>query len=650
MKKIFKVVQILMITVIFLGFFSIPAKALTNEEKEIFDMLGVEYSLDENGNIATFLNDMDSPKFEKEDKEKFIEKYGNVTRIGDFNIWAGRSKEDNQIIISVQNDDGSIYCAVNDAFRQIGGPDKNFLSFQYINMLTGEIMDEPTRISIGNSKESEYGYPTYEEYARNEQGEMLIDRKCDGRNFYLYEDGMLKQRTDEADKIIYDENNQPIAKVVHYNEEDILKLGEWYVDYEIADRIQSMIDSNGGHLYDVEEKFGEKVRKYAIPEVGKLLYEKHNADLLEMSLDEYYEVISDYTDDPAACLGISVISEISGKDTWEFWSGREEAAEEEWPTGITPEAITEELCRLINEYRVECGVEPLDCSDSLLQQVADIRAKEIISCMDSAHSRPLTGTCSSFAVGENTAMLGTPIYEKYDTVEEIAYGLFNSWRTSDGHNANMLSSSWIKGAIGVTLVKIENAYYFYASNNFASYDYENEVSDEVRANIECGAQTRDNYDALYDYYEAKNKILKKDYGYDPDSMGEPIDHTQDSPAPVSDTGTGVRITQDEFNARTCFNNYSALPRVSDDFTQSVLAKLEERAISIGLMKTDTYNPSSIGRSIPIPLGTDPDVAAETIAWDMESFVMTGTLTSKVYYVSAVMKADNGYIFVIDLNR
>ena len=127
---------------------------------------------------------------------------------------------------------------------------------------------------------------------------------------------------------------------------------------------------------------------------------------------------------------------------------------------------------------------------------------------------------------------------------------------------------------------------------------------------------------------------------------------QEAPAPVENTGSGIMITEEEFNVHTCFNHYdfSKAQRVSDDYTESVLTALEVKAVDFNMSESDTYNPPSIGRSIPIRLGTDVETAAGILAWDIQSIAMTGTLTSDVYYISAIFKVDNGYVFVIDLNR
>ena len=74
----------------------IPAYALTPEEKEWFDALGVDYSLDENGNFKEFHADVNMERMSYEKKLELAEKYKDVEKVGSYNmyIYAGETPND----------------------------------------------------------------------------------------------------------------------------------------------------------------------------------------------------------------------------------------------------------------------------------------------------------------------------------------------------------------------------------------------------------------------------------------------------------------------------------------------------------------------------------------------------------------------------
>ena len=100
-------------------------------------------------------------------------------------------------------------------------------------------------------------------------------------------------------------------------------------------------------------------------------------------------------------------------------------------------AVEEELIRLINDYRVENGLEPLVRSE-VLMKCADIRVQEIK--VKFAHTRP-DGTHASTVVKEITGL-------NYGCSENCARGcysaeqVFNCWKDSPGHNNLMLNETF----------------------------------------------------------------------------------------------------------------------------------------------------------------------------------------------------------------
>ena len=121
----------------------------------------------------------------------------------------------------------------------------------------------------------------------------------------------------------------------------------------------------------------------------------------------------------------------------------------------------QELVRLINDYRASYGLSTL-ATDSTLNKASSIRAKEIEH--NFAHVRPdgsdfksvLTqvGSTDLYTYGENIAYFGGHIRI---SGSEAAQQLFNQWKNSPGHNANMLDTSYTHVSFGV--YANENAVY-----------------------------------------------------------------------------------------------------------------------------------------------------------------------------------------------
>ena len=120
----------------------------------------------------------------------------------------------------------------------------------------------------------------------------------------------------------------------------------------------------------------------------------------------------------------------------------------------------------INAYRAELGIQQLQTS-SLLQGCGNIRANDLTERFD--HVRPDGMRYSTF-IDENMnykasgATLGENIfsfpYEVEKVVpEEFATRVFNSWKSSTGHNDTMINSSANDGTVGVKVQKNGTKYW-----------------------------------------------------------------------------------------------------------------------------------------------------------------------------------------------
>ena len=125
-------------------------------------------------------------------------------------------------------------------------------------------------------------------------------------------------------------------------------------------------------------------------------------------------------------------------------------------------AIAEqELVRLINDYRASYGLSIL-ATASTLDKASSIRAKELEQKF--AHVRPdgsdfdsavkQVGYTNVYTMGENVAY-----FTSHNDINgiETAHRLFNQWKNSPSHNANMLNTSYTHVSFGV--YADENAVY-----------------------------------------------------------------------------------------------------------------------------------------------------------------------------------------------
>ena len=125
------------------------------------------------------------------------------------------------------------------------------------------------------------------------------------------------------------------------------------------------------------------------------------------------------------------------------------------------------LCRLVNDYRAQNGLRALRVSSPLTNAAewhsADMAQKSYFSHTDSLGRDPFRrmadfGYWYSTAKGENIAA-GSP----------TAAGIFAQWKSSPGHNANMLSPNYAVMGIG-RAYGATSQYGWYWTNTFGGFD------------------------------------------------------------------------------------------------------------------------------------------------------------------------------------
>lgn len=495
MKKIIQRVLMFTIPLFVLFHISITSFAISDEEKELFDLLGVQYNVNADGTFETFQVDMDTPKISVDAKRAFIEKYQNGSKIGNFYVCVSQEEdaEDAVILISSNKENVSLY--ISDTVIEYKNPSTEYTRFEYGN----EGADKPLYIKMLKENPDNHNRPLGDSYCLNHTGDYVLRYRSDAENDYRYdEDGNLIERYELATNVIYDENDIVSKKLV-YSSDD----GAIFVSAKYAEEIQKTSNEEKMNYsalseyierYEEAQQFGMEVSDYIER------YEK---------LQAYEEAVQRpaYLDEKAKIFGVN--------DKSVLWNQPENLTEEDYAAleanwNISEREIAEEVARLINEYRVENGVEELDFSDSLLQQVADIRAVELTYVMDKAHSRPWLGNTSTFAIGENAA--SAPVIYKDMMIEysseSIARTLFEGWKNSPGHNANMLEATYAEGSVGIKFSYVNGNLIVYAGTPFYYGDYENTVSELVRNRIALGAQT--NYSHAGEYNSELSNLI---HGY-----------------------------------------------------------------------------------------------------------------------------------------
>lgn len=475
----------------------LPVYAMTSEEKELLDMLGADYTVDENGDFEAFTIDVSHPRFTEEQSRAFAQKYKNGMKVGGYEILMAQGVAGDSDTAVFDKAGNKVFWMSYDEvlgtsvmYFNVNG---DFTALHYKHDFTGS----PIEYSAGSIEIGEYGCNPRVDHIREEDGSYRAYQEETGKEFIQYdEDGNIISRQDYKTGITYDGQNNPIAKRINTTDKAGLYAS---VPYDVAEEIQQLVDKNNGSFNAYNEKTGCYT---TLPEIDQLLNASNTARALGMTLEEYRKKYNTYKDcisgiDDMSQDMMSDIFEAEEKNTWNTW---EAVAEDEIPSCISKAAIIEELTKLLNDYRAENGLNQLDMSDPLLQSVADIRAEESTYVMNKEHARPMAGKApQSFLVGENVAKLALT---QAKTSQQIAQLMFEAWKQSAGHNANMLNADYKQAAFGVAFVKEGEKLAIYVSNDFSLYeDYQNEAPDTVKKRIEIGAQTPDNVGSLDGYYE-----------------------------------------------------------------------------------------------------------------------------------------------------
>ncbi|MCD7853459.1 MAG: S-layer homology domain-containing protein [Oscillospiraceae bacterium] len=145
------------------------------------------------------------------------------------------------------------------------------------------------------------------------------------------------------------------------------------------------------------------------------------------------------------------------------------------------QVVSNEIIRLINEYRVENGLEEYTVK-KFMNQGAAVRAAELITYY--SHTRP-DGTSSGYVykdlfggsfLSKGECITGVNISQL--TLSDIADSVVLSWKNSSGHNAQLLSENHRHIGCGVCFTK---AGLVYCSTHYASYG---EITDHGFSNYE----------------------------------------------------------------------------------------------------------------------------------------------------------------------
>ena len=114
---------------------------------------------------------------------------------------------------------------------------------------------------------------------------------------------------------------------------------------------------------------------------------------------------------------------------------------------ISVQAATEnKIIELMNQKRIEAGLQPLNMDNTLLQ-VARYKSNHMIQYNYFDHTNPDGTKWTDWlkSIGYQYTTTGENIgYNTYDAVE-----LFNQWWNSSGHRANMMNASYTKVGVGV---------------------------------------------------------------------------------------------------------------------------------------------------------------------------------------------------------
>lgn len=654
MRKLISSIMLLFVPLMLFWGMEISADAMTKEEKELLDSLGIEYNVDENGDFKEFVVSETSSRFPTERLFELAKQYDAYSstplskEVGRYWVYGVINEEGTTAEFHIIDEESniSIFTGYPD-LTCYNDSQNNFFALHYEDMNS----EEPYCYGKGNHTLDENGRHPFEEYYRNESGEFVISVKRDDERLYKFdENGQLKYSEEYATNIIYDADGKAIKKTLYpasyyeaLNETDSENRTEsdsssepsfevsnvslgfgLVVPIEVADEVQAIMDKNGGNWYSETGEINL--------EILEVIHTAEEAKELGMDLQEYKEKKENvnYTEviqSNGGNLSLVAKKELLGIPQEHLLNAVEMVEEENVSEDISKEQIAKELFNIINEYRIENGIEPLDNSDVLLQKVADIRAEESCYIMDAAHSRPLVGNASSLGVGENLANFSLSLTM---TSKDIAQNIFEAWKSSSGHNKNMLNTDYTQGNLGVSFIKGENGLRVIVSHDFNIGNYSETINETIEKMIEAGAQVPGKNDSIEEYY---NKVL-----------GNSITKPKEEKKAEYSMALGT-ITEEEFNSGVLFNMMLVTDDGNDEYAQSVIAAVHSQMQSFGY--SEGRGGRMLGRSHPIRFGTDVQAAADSIVSDMFGIMFSG---GTCYEFTYVRKAANGYVFDFQVEK
>ena len=152
-----------------------------------------------------------------------------------------------------------------------------------------------------------------------------------------------------------------------------------------------------------------------------------------------------------------------------------------------------EAMRLINEYRSNAGVDPLQ-ADNGMKQTAELRARECMQKFEDAmaagqtsftaefaHSRP-DGSPYSRAFPDKYLHGGWLVNENVAVGYEVPVSMCRGWYNSSGHRTTMLSTHYDRGYVGLSIADNGRFYWTLEVAGLSNATVEGgEVSDEDKA-------------------------------------------------------------------------------------------------------------------------------------------------------------------------
>lgn len=139
----------------------------------------------------------------------------------------------------------------------------------------------------------------------------------------------------------------------------------------------------------------------------------------------------------------------------------------------------EEMLRLVNEHRKANGVQPLEWDDTLAKMATE-KSEHNESHNYTGHFYKNVPTALvqeiqyNIKVGNENSMANTNRYKQNAIgAKALAIDSFNQWKSSKGHNENMLTPSYTKIGFGFAFNKGNANYNCYGTQEFADDDMYN---------------------------------------------------------------------------------------------------------------------------------------------------------------------------------